>query len=194
MNVGTLSVLVGAHQFVLHPVLVALAWWRLYGFPRDPRLWIAFVVHDLGYVGKPNMDGAEGETHVDFGARVMGLFGKGWADFCRDHSRYAAKRAGRQPSRLCIADKFVIVIEPWWLYLPRVALTGELKEYMSRSATRVANNDHVSPAERAEILSGSAVRWHRGVQAYLGRWVEAHRGGARDTWTLSAIAGQGRTL
>lgn len=72
MNIGTKSVLFGAHQFLIHPLFVALAWWRLYGFPWDPRLWVAFFVHDLGYWGKPNMDGEEGEQHPMLGARIMG--------------------------------------------------------------------------------------------------------------------------
>lgn len=71
MRVGTKSVLFGAHQFAIHPWFVAAAWWKLFGFPWDPRLWVAFFVHDLGYIGKPNMDGAEGETHPILGARIM---------------------------------------------------------------------------------------------------------------------------
>ena len=72
MKIGTRSVLFGAHQFLLHPLFVAVAWWRLYGFPWDPRLWVAFFVHDLGYLGKPNMDGPEGEEHPRLGAVIMG--------------------------------------------------------------------------------------------------------------------------
>jgi len=71
MKVGTKSVLFGAHCFLWHPLFVAIAWIKLYGWPWDPRIWIAFFVHDLGYWGKPNMDGPEGELHVEFGARVM---------------------------------------------------------------------------------------------------------------------------
>lgn len=71
MKIGTKSVLFGAHCFFLHPWFVAAAWWKLYGFPFDPRLWVAFFVHDLGYWGKPNMDGIEGERHPYFGAKIM---------------------------------------------------------------------------------------------------------------------------
>ncbi len=71
MKLGTKSVLFGAHQFLIHPIVLAIAWWQLYGFPWDPRLWVAFVVHDLGYLGKPNLDGPEGETHVELGASIM---------------------------------------------------------------------------------------------------------------------------
>jgi hypothetical protein len=42
VKIGTKSVLFGAHQFLLHPMFLALAWWRLYGFPREVWLWIAF--------------------------------------------------------------------------------------------------------------------------------------------------------
>src|SRR4051812_37617346 len=100
MRIGTKSVLFGAHCFFIHPFFVAAGWWKLYGptkifigrnesEPRairydravytsifDPRLWIAFVIHDLGYFGKPNMDGDEGERHPEWGAGIMQrLFG-----------------------------------------------------------------------------------------------------------------------
>lgn len=48
MTVGTKSVLFGVHQFVIHPILLFVAWWKLYGFPWDPRLWFAFLLHDIG--------------------------------------------------------------------------------------------------------------------------------------------------
>ena len=71
MKTGTKSVLFGAHCFFLHPWFVAAAWTKLYGFPWDPRLWVAFFVHDLGYIGKAAMDDEDGETHPQFGARIM---------------------------------------------------------------------------------------------------------------------------
>jgi len=79
MRVGTKSVLYGAHCFLIHPWFVALAWWRLYGFPWAPWLWVAFFVHDLGYVGKPNMDGPEGEEHPWLGAHVLYELQAWWA-------------------------------------------------------------------------------------------------------------------
>jgi hypothetical protein len=187
MLVGTKSVLFGAHCFIVHPWFVALAWWRLYGFPWDVRLWVAFFVHDLGYLGKPNMDGTEGEQHPTFGAKIMlSLFGREWHDFTLLHSRYFAKRLGKQPSRLCIADKLAIVLTPAWLYLPMVRLTGEVKEYMAHSKHRIVGNERVSEEEKQQLLSGAEKDWYAGVQQYLGRWVEAHRDGAADTWTSDA--------
>lgn len=130
MRIGTRSLLYGAHQFLLHPMCLAIAWWKLYGFPADPRLWIAFIVHDWGYWGKPNMDGDEGQRHPELGGRIMArLFGPAWGDFTQLHSRYYAKLAGREPSALCAADKLVLLVTPRWLYLPMVQATGEADEY-----------------------------------------------------------------
>ena len=82
MRVGTRSVLFGAHALWLHPWFVAAAWWRLYGFPADPRLYAAFWLHDIGYLGCRDMDGPDGESHVELGAQVMEvLFGSEWGDF-----------------------------------------------------------------------------------------------------------------
>jgi len=76
MRVGTKSVIFGVHSILVHPFFVAYAWSRLFGFPWDPRLWVAFLVHDLGYIGKANMESSEGQQHVVVGGRIMGwLFG-----------------------------------------------------------------------------------------------------------------------
>jgi hypothetical protein len=180
MKIGTKSILFGAHQFALHPALLFVAWWRLYGFPFDPRLWVAFVIHDLGYWGKPNMDGPEGETHVEWAAGVMRrLFGDRWGDFCLYHSRFYAKRDGRHFSRLCVADKLVIVMEPSWLYLPRVWATGEIWEYM-----RIARGRAEGKYRNMETDVEHGTReWHRSMKAYVKAWVAEHRDGRADTWT-----------
>jgi hypothetical protein len=76
------------------------------------------------------MDGAEGQRHPELGGRIMTrLFGEAWGDFTRLHSRYYAKQEGREPSRLCAADKLVLLVTPRWLYLPLVVLSGESVEY-----------------------------------------------------------------
>ena len=92
MKIGTKSILFGAHCLFIHPVFVLIAWCRLYGIPYDPRIWIAIFVHDLGYLGKPNMDGKEGERHVELGAKIMSIFGDKWRDLSLYHSRYYAKK------------------------------------------------------------------------------------------------------
>lgn len=187
MKIGTKSVLFGAHCFLLHPWFVAWGWWRLYGFPWDPRLWVAFFVHDLGYIGKPNMDGAEGEHHPQFGCNVMWrLFGQAWGEFCLLHSRYYAKTLEMQPSRLCMADKLAIALTPGWLYLPMVRATGEIHEYMAHAKHRIIGNEKVSEDEKRRLVSGDQAAWHSGVQDYCARWAYAHKDGAIDTWTSSA--------
>jgi hypothetical protein len=130
MPIGTRSLLYGAHQFLIHPLCLAWAWWRLYGFPSDPRLWVAFVVHDWGYWSLSNMDGPEGQRHPELGGRIMSrLFGQVWGDFTRLHSRHYAQLEDREPSALCAADKLVLIVTPRWLYLPMVQWTGEADEY-----------------------------------------------------------------
>jgi hypothetical protein len=184
MRVGTKSVLFGAHCFLLHWLFVAAAWWKLYGFPWDPRLWICFFVHDLGYLGKPNMDGPEGETHVEFGAKIMGLFGRKWRDFCLYHSRFYAKKHGANPSMLCIADKLAIVLTPPRLYLALGNLSGEIDEYLALSYERAAAGWPKFASMR--LCTTEQERWYADVQEYLRRWVAEHKDGKCDTWTPSA--------
>ncbi|WP_051668671.1 hypothetical protein [Deinococcus frigens] len=116
---GLLSLLVGVHQLVLHPIAVCRAWTVLYGPVRDPRLLVAFAVHDLGYWRCPNLLGVAGEAHVELGARIMtalfdppagrwafqtacGVLHLGpWGLFTLLHSRFYAAHLGVCPSRLC---------------------------------------------------------------------------------------------
>lgn len=177
MKIGSKSVLFGAHCFFLHPFFVAYSWYKLYGFPWDPRLWFAFFLHDIGYFGKPNMDGDEGELHPYTGARIMKfLFGQKWFDFTLYHSRFLAKKNGAQYSKLCVADKLAISLTPAWLYLPMVRATGEIKEYMkdaernSNGTLKITNSDEI---------------WFKGVQDYVFEWVQEHRIIKEDTWTPS---------
>jgi hypothetical protein len=171
MTTGTKSLLFGVHQFAIHPWFVAWAWWKLYGFHWDPRMWIAFVIHDWGYWGKPNMDGPEGELHPIWAANVMRLFGDDWYKFCLYHSRFLAKKDDKPFSRLCVADKLAIALQPWWFYLPVTWLTGELAEYMEGKGAR-------TPAQNR-----TAMEWYRDVQRYCREWVHEHADGRKDAWT-----------
>jgi len=192
MKVGTKSVLFGAHCFFLHPIFVAIAWIKLYGFPFDPRIWLAFIVHDLGYWGKPNMDGSEGENHPQFGADIMfwlcdmprAFFTKKsdmdnneivlkWYLFTKYHSRYLAKIDGRQPSKLCMADKLSFVVTPRWLYLPMVNATGEINEYLEKAKN---NEKNWKPVQGQKA-------WHTQLKKYMTAWVEEHKDGREDSWT-----------
>jgi hypothetical protein len=172
MKMGTKSLLFGAHQFVLHPMLLALAWIVLYGFPFDLRLWFAFFCHDLGYWSATDMDGPSGEKHPELGAKIMGfLFGQRWYDFTILHSRSYARKMGKPVSRLCAADKLATAITPIWLYVPMVCLTGEITEYI-REAT-----GFVSVAS----VTGDPVVWFRDMRRYSLSWVEKNKGLAEPT-------------
>ncbi len=175
MKIGTKSVLFGAHCFFLHPFFVAYSWYKLYGFPFDLRLWVAFFVHDLGYIGKPNMDGEEGELHPYFGAKIMKLlFGNDWYEFTLYHSRYLAKRNGAQYSKLCVADKLSFVYTPRWLYLPMVTATGEINEYLKNAQN--SESDHWKP-------TGYDKNWHKQLCVYMLKWVDEHKEIKEDKWT-----------
>jgi hypothetical protein len=140
LSVGTKSILFGVHQFFWHPITVILAWIELYGFPNLKEL-VCIFVHDLGYWGCPNMDGDEGELHPFFGAhfanRWLDPSHQGWGfpgtymHLCLFHSRTLAKLHRAEPTKLCWADKLSIKYDPWWFYLLRARLSGELDEYMS---------------------------------------------------------------
>lgn len=202
--IGTRSVLFGAHCFFIHPIFVFIAWCKLYGFPFDPRLWVAFFVHDLGYWGKPNMDGEEGERHPEFGAKIMHklfdkatnrvydryqkyshtMYSRKWYYFILYHSRFLAKKENNgEVSKLCIADKLAICLTPAWLYIPMVNWTGEIKEYMKLAGTREASGEQVNKYESMKLNSNNQKEWYKGVQFYLLRWTYAHKDNQKDTWT-----------
>lgn len=142
----------------------------------DPRLWVAFFVHDLGYWGKPNMDGDEGEKHPYWGACLMGfLFGQKWFEFTLYHSRFLAKRNGAQYSKLCVADKYSFILTPRWIYLPMVRWTGEVHEYMKHA------NEGKYLSESRD--TSSFEKWHQSVAEYMDRWVKEHKEIKEDTWT-----------
>jgi hypothetical protein len=150
----------------------------------DPRLWIAFLVHDLGYWGKPNMDGAEGETHPEVGARLMRRwFGEPWWLLCLYHSRFYAKRDGASPSVLCYADKVAYLKYPTWLIVVLVTLTGERHEYMKNF--RRDNGVLVVDGVRNVVgeTPPTTTEWVRGVKTFVRGWVAQHKDGTPDTTT-----------
>jgi len=133
MKVGTKSVIFGVHNFIWHPITVTLAWTKLYGLPNWKEL-VCIFVHDLGYWGKPNIDGIEGEMHPVMGSEIAhvlldpcNIFK--YRDMCLYHSRTCAKKYGVSPSQLCWCDKLCIKYDPWWFYLFRAILSGEIIEY-----------------------------------------------------------------
>ena len=168
MKRGTASLLFGVHQFLLHPLTVFFAWVWLYRQLPTWREAVCIVIHDWGYWGRSNMDGAEGELHPELGARIAGrLFGQEYHDLCLLHSRHYARRVGKEPSRLCWADKMSILCEPWWLYLPRAWASGELYEYRA-----IADEAGLLP------VSASHREWYRWIQDRLGTLGKERRGDA----------------
>lgn len=166
MKRGTKSLLFGVHQFLLHPLTVFFAWVWLYRKLPTLKETVCIVIHDWGYWGKPNMDGAEGENHPEVGARIAGrLFGKEYHDLCLLHSRHYARNAGKEPSLLCWADKMSILCEPWWMYLPRALASGELHEYRI-----IADGTGFVP------LSATHREWYRWIQDRLGTLGREKRG------------------
>jgi len=193
MRVGTKSILFGVHNILVHPLSVAIAWWKLYGFPGDPRLWCAFILHDLGYWGLSAMESVGSETHVELGARIMTwLFGAPWGEFCASHSRCFARSRGVPVSQLCIADKLAFVLTPPWLYLPLARATGELQEYIAKSRERPVGSAAFTEEERKQIESEDPRLWLEGLQNYTRRWIEQHGNGGVGTWT--GIAAQRNAL
>lgn len=91
------------------------------------------------------MDGKEGEQHPRLGAFIAKKYLdrwdtnrpdiEGWIyyNMCLYHSRGMAKNHGATPSKLCWADKLSVKYDPWFLYLPRAILSGEIKEYRKRA-------------------------------------------------------------
>jgi hypothetical protein len=123
------------------PIYGSLGVEAAFRVPWDPRIFIACVLHDIGYLSCEEMDGASGKEHVVLGARIMGwLFGRRWAQECYCHSRCWSRRMGLPVSRLCLADKLAFAMTPAWLYIPMTQWTGELAEYMERSRERQAGD------------------------------------------------------
>lgn len=166
LPVGPRSVLWGAHCWLIHPWFVAAGWWRLYGFPWDPRLWCAFWLHDAGYLLQwcRKMDDAAGERHPESGAAIMAfLYGSEWAEFCLLHSRFYSRTLGKPVSRLCYADKMAICLTPAWLFVWSARLSGELDEYrelVKHGKYQGMNRDSDNPYQ-----------WHRNVQSSLRNWL-----------------------
>jgi len=156
LPVGRRSIIIGVHQFLWHPFTVFLAWRKLYGTPSFREI-ICIFIHDWGYWTCSDIDGKEGIKHPELGANIARvLLGPEYTELCLYHSRSYARAAGVQPSKLCHADKLSIAYEPWWFYLSRAWLSGELGEYRRRSA-----EEHYIPE------SVSHRTWFGWIKGYL---------------------------
>jgi len=212
MKVGTKSVLFGAHCFFIHPIFVALAWVKLYGFPFDPRIWVAFFVHDLGYWGKPNMDGIEGETHVELGAKIMhklfdekcshpDCYKRQFEDNVRDYNgRQSLEKCNPISCKECYkwrnfsmfhsryyAKKFEV--QPSKLcFADKLSFCVTPRWlYLPMVNATGEIHEYLKMAKKSETAHWKPVEgqkvWHKQLCEYMTKWVEEHKDGRNDTWT-----------
>lgn len=166
MKVGTKSLLCGCHQFVLHPAFVYLAWIRCYRELPNPKETVCIIIHDLGYWGKPNMDGEEGERHPIWAADFADKhFGVRYGDLCLYHSRFLSKRHKHQVSKLCLPDKVGVGMMPVWLWVGLSRLSGELYEYMGAQKYEI-NKGFESGSNR------SPYEFFKAYKKIVAKWLE----------------------
>jgi len=135
MKIGTKSILFGVHQFLWHPITVLIAWVYLYRKFPNWKECICIIIHDWGYWGVDNIDGEEGEKHPEWAANIVKiLFGIYYYKLCLYHSRHYAKNEKEEPSILCWADKFSIVFDPYFFYIIRATISGEIVELRKTTA------------------------------------------------------------
>jgi hypothetical protein len=133
MKVGTKSLLFGGHQFIIHPLFVYMAWVKLYKKLPNLGETICIIIHDWGYWGSPNMDGARGEFHPNIPSGWLIRLNKGMPNYYSNlilcHSRFMARKYAMPVSKLCLPDKYGVALTPIWLIVFLTKLSGEIKEY-----------------------------------------------------------------
>lgn len=174
---GSLSLLIGVHQIFWHPVTVWRAWRFLYGKRPNLRETFCILIHDFGYWGCENMDDENGQRHPYFAANIAGrLLGPKYYELCLYHSRYLSKKLGREPSKLCWADKLSMIYDPAWFYIPRAKASGELEEYL-RNARQ---SNFIPPSATAEV-------WHAKLVEHLSAMSRLRAAAfRRETWIEDA--------
>lgn len=155
MKTGTKSLLMGAHQLIIHPILVCRAWHKLYGH-LDFKTFLCIMVHDWGYWGCKDMDGQDGMFHPYRGACAIQKLGDEYIELCLYHSRDFAGMFNHEPSKLCWADKYSFCFEVPWFYILRTKLTGELYEYRAKAAI-----NNLVPRDATDM------EWFQQLSAYL---------------------------
>ncbi len=114
MTEGTISYLIGCHQFFLHPLWVLIAWYKEY--KEWPKFWelCCIFLHDVGHIGRQYLSNPEQKkNHWVLGARIaLQLFGPKGFMLIAGH----VSNSGFRKSRLFIPDKRSWVEVPlWWL-------------------------------------------------------------------------------
>jgi hypothetical protein len=179
MKVGTKSILLGCHQFIIHPIFVYAAWIKLYKHLPNWQESICIFIHDWGYWQKPNMDGQEGEDHprwasdwayyhLDHQHRDLYYYGR-YSDLCMFHSRFQARRFAMNVSKLCLPDKIGVSFMPAWLWVNLAKFSGEIKEYMAQDKYEInqgvipepSGKDFRSPYDFFRAYKKKAKEWEQ---------------------------------
>ncbi len=132
MTEGTISYLVGCHQFAMHPLQVIRAWRAEYG--TWPKWWqtISIICHDIGVCGRQYLSDDNAKIgHWKLGARMACRIVRAVARLRKDKylANFYAKLAwytcaghcpeesGFPESRLSRADKRSWLVAPmWWMW------------------------------------------------------------------------------
>ena len=59
---------------------------------------------------------------------------------------------------------------------------------MLRARQRQAGSEHFTTLESAQLNSEDAREWLSGLKSYTRRWIEVHKDGGVDHWTVAASA------
>jgi hypothetical protein len=148
MTLGTKTLLFGVHQVFIHPLLVTVAWVKLYRSFPSWREMFCIVIHDWGYWGKPDLKNADGDAHPELGAKIAGrVLGPEWSDFILGHSSFYMVRKGVKQSKLFGPDKYWHCMIPLWLYKMLSVPSGEFKHYRELKHARQVADQEESDAE-----------------------------------------------
>ncbi len=143
MNVlspGTRSLLFGIHSIPFHCYYVMEAW-QIMGWSLTWKDRLAIIVHDFGYFGLKHLGKEGSRAHVMAGALIMyGLVKYPIRDMVC-HSSAIAHGFNRPMSRMGIADKLSMYLEPTWLYALRAWLTVEQNYYYDVGEERIPGED-----------------------------------------------------
>lgn len=131
MTEGTKSLLIGCHNFFIHPLMVIKAWRWWFGVWPNPWQIICIFIHDIGLAGRQYLsDHTAKKGHWILGANISYiLFGWKGYYFCSGHT----PESNHPRSDLWYADKLSWVIAPlWWMW-------ANYYLDVSRDGTRVSN-------------------------------------------------------
>ncbi len=161
LPVGTRSYIFGMHNPIFHSYFMILAWRKLYHHFPDFRTIVCIIFHDIGYLFQDCIDGTC-DRHIFLGAQICGkLFGLNYYNLCIQHSRDYCNRHGLEPSRLCYADKYSILLIPNWLLNLIVKISGEDSAYYK------VGNSFLGYPLRAEPTKAKYSSWFRSVEQQI---------------------------